>query len=201
MDCDISCLICEKIIGFDNICLVCNEEKGYYPIYKSNISKYYNNETIIEGFYLDLITKINSWKKCYDKCERCDSKGNKTNMNCISCKENLNSDVILTIGNCMNICLNNTFITPDGDCILIFPNGTIQFSSNNSCLYNYPYNYEINNNKCIFKSFSPNISSSEFLNQIMNNITSYVNSSKVINGTNFLAMPLSSDKIAPEEQT
>ena len=39
-----------------------------------------------------------------------------------------------------------------------------------------------------------------FKNQIRNNITSYVNSSKVINGTHFFAMVLSSDKLEYKEQ-
>ena len=40
----------------------------------------------------------------------------------------------------------------------------------------------------------------EYKNKIEGKITSYVNSSKVINGSNFLAAVISSDKINPEEQ-
>ena len=40
----------------------------------------------------------------------------------------------------------------------------------------------------------------DFKNEIRNDIASYVNSSKVINGSNFLAVVLSSDNIIPEEQ-
>ena len=49
------------------------------------------------------------------------------------------------------ICLD--YITPEGYCVLTCPNGTYHFSLNNSCLYSCPHNYEIENNKCIFKSF------------------------------------------------
>ena len=55
-------------------------------------------------------------------------------------------------------------------------------------------------NKCIFKSFSPKTTSSEFKAQIMNNISSFVNSSAVINGSDFLAVVFSSKDMNPEEQ-
>ena len=98
------------------------------------------------------------------------------------------------------ICLNNTFITSSGDCVRTCPNGTYQFSLNNSCLDFCPYNYEIIKGKCIIKSFEPEISVNDFKNQITDDITSYVNSSKVINGSNFLAAVLSSDTMNQEEQ-
>ena len=41
---------------------------------------------------------------------------------------------------------------------------------------------------------------SDFKNEIKNNITSYINSTKVINGSNFMAIIISSDDINPEEQ-
>ena len=87
-------------------------------------------------------------------------------------------------------------INQDGDC----SNGEYYFSLNNSCLKTCPHNYEINNNKCIFKSFEQDTTFDEFKNQIKNNINSYFNSSEIINGTNFLAVFLTSDIIKPEEQ-
>ena len=83
------------------------------------------------------------------------------------------------------ICLNNTFITPDKDCALTCPNGTYQFSLNNSCLYSCPQNYIIENNKCLFKNFDIKTTVEDFKNQISDDITSYINSSNVINGSNF----------------
>ena len=103
--------------------------------------------------------------------------------------ENNSSDII---------CLNN--ISPDGYCVLTCPNGTYQFSLNNSCLYSCPHNYEIEKNKCIFKYFDPQTKAEEFKIQIKNDITSFVNSSKIINGSDFLAMVSTSDNINPEEQ-
>ena len=71
---------------------------------------------------------------------------------------------------------------------------------NNSCLYSCPHNYEIEKNKCIFKYFDPQTKAEEFKIQIKNDITSFVNSSKIINGSDFLAMVSTSDNINPEEQ-
>ena len=121
-------------------------------------------------------------------------------MNCLSCKNNINEDVMLINGNCINICLNSTFMSQNGDCVSTCPNGTYLFSLNNSCLESCPHNYVISNKKCIFKSFDKNTTVNEFKNQIKNNIFSYVNSTNIINGSNFQAVVLSSDDIDPEKQ-
>ncbi len=83
-DCDISCLICEN-----NNCIKCNIEKGYYPIEGSN-STCYSNDTILKGYFLDKNIETYIWKKCHDKCETCLTQRNDMNMNCLSCKANLN---------------------------------------------------------------------------------------------------------------
>ena len=183
-------------------CSKCNIEKGYYPIEDSN-STCYNNETILEGYYLDKNIETYIWKKCYSKCETCISGGDDINMNCLSCKIFLNMDSILINGNCIYECINNTFITPDGNCVISCLQGTYQFSYNNSCLYSCPQNYEINdNNKCILKSSFEDIAINDFKNVMRNEIISFVNSNstKVINGTNFKAVVLTSDKMNPEDQ-
>jgi len=173
---------------------------GYYPIY-SDMSLCFSNETIKGAYYLDINENPYTWKQCYEKCKACNTHGNETNMNCLSCETNLNNNFELIEGNCKIICGNNTFITPDEDCVSICPNGTYQYSFNNSCLYSCPNNYEINkNNKCILKIIDQTVEVSEFKNQIINDITSYVNSSKVFNGSNFLAVVLSSDNTDPKEQ-
>ena len=200
-ECDIACLTCDKTKEkSNNNCFECNSKEGYYPIYDS-ISNCYSIETISKNYYLNVNESFYSWKKCYEKCETCNTGGNITNMNCLSCKKNSNTSVILTEnGNCINICLNNTYIIPDGYCVPSCPNGTYQYSLNNSCLESCPNNYKINNNKCIIKSFDKNITVEDFKNQIINDIASFVNSSKVINSSNFLAVVLSSDNMDPEEQ-
>ena len=79
--------------------------------------------------------------------------------------------------------------------LIVCPIGTYQIFLNNSCLESCPHGYEIKDNECIFKSFSQDITLDEFKNQISNDIVSYFNSSKVINGSNFLAVVLTSDQI------
>ena len=194
-ECDISCSLCDE--KQENNCLECNKDKGYYPTEESN-SDCYNNETITRGYYLDTSNYL--WMHCYEKCETCNSQGNNINMNCLSCKTNDYKNMKLINGNCIEICLNNTFITPNGECVFNCPIDTYKFSLNNSCLESCPHNYEINNNECIFKSFSQDITLDEFKNQISNDIVSYINSSKVINGSNFLAVVLTSEQISTEEQ-
>ena len=169
------------------------------------------------------------FRKCYNSCRTCDlglnSTTNGLNHNCKECKDNyyrleddlfpnncydnetLNelknlkiSTIITNAENSIHICLNNTFITSKGECVLTCPNGTFQFSKNNSCLDSCPSNYGIVQDKCIIKSFDSDLTSIDFKNQIRGDITSYVNSSKVINGSNFLAVVLSTDNMNPEEQ-
>ena len=81
-------------------------------------------------------------------------------------------------------------------------NNTYLFSLNNSCLHFCPPNYEINNdhNKWILKHFDQTTSLSDFKDQIINDITSLVDSSYVINGSDFIAMVFSSDDMDPKDQ-
>ena len=77
-------------------------------------------------------------------------------------------------------------------------NETYFFPFNNSCLNSCPPNYKISDekNECILEI----ISISEFKNKIIKNISSFMNSTNVINGTDFLAMIYSVDGINPKEQ-
>ena len=102
--------------------------------------------------------------------------------------------------NIINIFLNNTFINSNEELSLTCPNGTFHFSVNNSCLDSCPPNYEIIKDKCIFKSIDKELKADDFKTTVRKNISSYVNSSNVINGSNFLAVVLSSDNMHPEDQ-
>ena len=102
--------------------------------------------------------------------------------------------------NTENNCSDKHFISPDGNCVLSCPNRTFQFFLNYSCLYFCPSNYDISNNKCILKYLDLDITLTEFKKEISEDIISYVNSSKVFNGTNFLAAVLSTDDMNPIEQ-
>ena len=93
--------------------------------------------------------------------------------------------------------LCNLFLTPDGDCATTCPNGTYSYSLNNSCIENCPNYYIIYNDECIPEQ---NIILSDFKNKILSNIYSYINSTQLVNGTNFIGLALSSNNMDPGEQ-
>ena len=187
-------------------CLKCKE--GYYL--KKDTKNCYNNETIESGYYLDINIFPHIWKECYKKCSACETLGNATNMNCLSCNLNLINEQTLKKynfkltenGNCIEECEDNLFLTSLGDCVSECPKGTFQYSLNQTCLQSCPNNYEINKeqNKCILKTVDQTISYTEFKSQITKNITDYLNSSTFINGSDFIAVIFSSDNTDPKEQ-
>jgi len=182
--CSIQCLTCSE----KNKCIKCNTKDGYYSIYEEELeNNCYNNNTIEKGYFLDNQTYPYKWRKCYEKCDTCNLIGNETNMNCISCNKNLEEDL---------------FLTEEGNCVYFCPNGTFQFNLNLTCLKSCPQNYEINEekNECVKITVKQTSSSSDFKNIFLNNITSFLNSPSVINGSDFIAAVLSSDDIDPEEQ-
>ena len=216
---------CSKCFNFEpnetnHSCIECIS--GYH--FLDNTNNCYDMNLTKEGYYLETINSGQNgplFKKCYNTCKTCEfgmvfnEISNEINHNCKECSENYYKiDNYLFPNNCYsnetinellsniknNICLNNTFMTPGGDCVYNCPNRTYKFFLNNSCLDACPHNYEINNNECIFKSFDEETTVDEFKNQIKNDIVSHVNSSKIINGSNFLAVVSTSDKIDPEEQ-
>ena len=92
---------CNKIDYINNLCLECNKEEGYYPIYhdynydnrKTLLQKYikkyfdcYNENTVPTGYYLN--NNLNAYEKCYFSCKRCYGKGSRIYNNCSSCIDN-----------------------------------------------------------------------------------------------------------------
>ena len=205
--CYTSCGSCDSA-GNNSIhnCKSC--KKNYYPLF-DNKSNCFNNETIYDGFYLKKIDNKYYWKKCYERCKACTSEGNSTNMNCLSCKDNLmkklTSKLYLKLdenGNCIEYCPDNLYLTSIGDCVDICPSNTYIFSNNHTCLDTCPQNYEIDedNKKCIVKVFDISTPKNEFKNKILNNITEFVSSSNIVNGSDFIASISYSDNVNPEEQ-
>ena len=94
----------------------------------------------------------------------------------------------------------NIFYIPNKDCENACPNGTYKYLLNNSCIKLCPDDYIIYNDECIKRENEQKAIISEYKNKIFSNITSYINSTKVINGTNFIAAVFSSDNMNPEEQ-
>ena len=210
-----SCKTCNRYFEYNistNVgnhnCIECKE--GYY--FKYETINCYDNKTIEESYYLDKGKTPYIWKKCYERCKTCDKYGDFHDMHCLSCKTNLIKEKELiplrlkltNNGNCIEGCENNLLLTLDGNCSSICPNNTFEFSLNNTCLKYCPKGYEINQdqNKCIQKSIEKT-TSSEFKTQIMSNISDFIcstNSSKVINGSDFVAVIIPSDKMDPKDQ-
>ena len=164
-----------------------------------------NDETTNDGYHSDI--NENFMKNCFEKCETCSKEGDSTNMNCLSCNNNLIEEsaeyhlILDKKGNCIERCKqNDLFLTSEKECVESCPSGTYNFSYNYTCLKSCPHNYEIINNKCVMKSVDNSISSEEFQSQITENITKFVNSSKLINGSDFIAVISTSDDMDPKEQ-
>ena len=165
---------------------------------------------------------------CHETCESCSSipeknnEGEIINQNCINCTDgyhllsnttNCYDDSILSRGyylssinyeyyKCNHQCRTCKEIsTNENPNCLSCSNNTFLFRLNNSCINSCPYNYEANNelNKCELKNLEK-ASIEEFKNEIMNNISSFINSSNVINNTDFIAVIYDIENSNPKEQ-
>ena len=102
-------------------------------------------------------------------------------------------------------------------CSCTGPNNNDCLPCTNELYFDITYNHneinisdtDINNSEIVMETSNlrndfiesiSDITLNDFKNQIKNDITSLINSSKVINGSNFLAVVLSSDNMEPEEQ-
>ena len=186
------------------------------PIYVN----YYVSVEAEEAYTKQCQIKL-TFSECYHSCKNCSKKGddsNEDNHNCITCKDDyylspINNNNCYTIEDkkldwyldtmeqkfkvCNEKCRSCSGPT-ENNCTTC-SNGL--YLDNNACTSNcsqgsFSQRVEIN----LPKSFEKNTTLTEFKNQIINNITSYVNESKIINGSDFIAVILSSDKIKPEEQ-
>ena len=83
---------------------------------------------------------------------------------------------------------------------LLCDSGYYLFILNNSCLNTCPTNYILNEEQNVCIPDNLIISMSEFKNQIIKNISSCINSTNIINGTDFIAMIYSVGDINPKEQ-
>ena len=206
--CDKACITC-KSIGGNTFCLNCNEEDGYYPIKGKGNSMCYNQETIGEGYFFNAFEKPYKWDECYENCATCQYKGNEQKMACLSCKKNLfnkehNKTIYLKLqnGNCKIGCPPNLFLTKNLDCVPTCLNNTYEYIPNVTCVDTCPENYVLNpeRTRCVFSTFSTVTSPNELHDIIFSNITAFVDSSSVINGSNFKAQIIASSDIDPIEQ-
>ena len=108
--CDIpKCEKCSSESISNNLCLSCNNEKGYYPLLNdmNNIDDFIECYTgDITGYYLD--NNDNYYKPCYNTCSKCSSNGNENNHNCNECKEGYDLIIIQDLySNCVPKCINS----------------------------------------------------------------------------------------------
>ena len=84
-----SCLYC---FGEGNIynhnCTVCNNYRGYYFLENSVSKNCYNENEIIDGYYLD--KSSNLFKRCNNRCSTCNTGGVDSSSNCLKCN-NINN--------------------------------------------------------------------------------------------------------------
>ena len=165
---------------------------------------------------------------CFENCLECGDvveleNGNIINQNCLSCKDGYY--FLFQTNNCYNSSImeqgyyfssfDSMYHKCDIDCKICIEddsinqqkciscnNGAYLFPLNNSCLNSCPINYKINKdqNECIPENLEQKISLSELKEQISKNFSSFINSTNVINGTDFIAMIYSVDDIDPREQ-
>ena len=153
----------------DNPCQICG--KNYFKINETenihNIS-YINCYEYIEGYYFDVFEF--NYKPCYSSCKKCNKGGNKTNHNCIECKEKYKLEINLLIyKNC-------------------FFDDTIDFySSINTLTQNFMYNDNS------IETFTDTSFTSSKLNAIDYSIDSEITENKFItNKITYLNNPTSS---------
>ena len=209
-----SCKECNESESYENNgmdtmgkhnCIECKD--NYYRFGESNC---YKNDTSLDGYFLDTDADPYIWKKCYERCQTCNTSGNFTNMNCLSCRTDLFDPIkskpykltLTTRANCVEGCSNDLYLTLEGDCVTNCSFGFYKYSFNHTCLSECPHNYEPNSEqtKCIIKSIDQETSSDEFKSQVPENILEFVNSSSLYNGSNFLAVVLSFSDTDPKEQ-
>ena len=106
-DCNEKCLICNDESKKDDLCLICNITKGFYPVINPRQNqKYYeclNSSLIYERLYFD--EKERAFKPCYETCKVCEKEGDPKNHNCKACENNLiprtnDSDSFNCVTNC-----------------------------------------------------------------------------------------------------
>ena len=181
-------------------CLKC--KANYYPFTNIEYNCYNKEEgKIHQDLYFNItLEKFDLCNKAFLTCF-----GPSEN-NCLSCPTEGNNISYLYNNTCLKICPLHTFPFQNESnqnvCQECFKDcKTCNGTGNSTEMYcTSCYNdYKKEGNNCYKKNINE-VSPSEFKDQILNDITSNVNSSKVYNGTNFKAVVLPSDEIDPKEQ-
>ena len=204
--CDDSCINCYRGPNEETTnCKKCNIDKEYYSIEGKTNTLCRSEQTIEEGYYLNVLSNPPKWKECYENCATCEYKGNELNMKCKTCRTNLISKFnkkryfVLLKGNCIESCENNLYFTKEGDCVAECPEGTYKYNLdyNHTCLDKCPKGYYIDlvNNKCELSEFPENVTMKEFKNIVFEKINIYLNSTRIINLDEFKSKILTSNDL------
>ena len=86
-DCHEDCNICNKESLNNNLCITCNNEKGYYQIDNdiNNVNNFIKCYKSPEGYYFDNVVLL--YKKCYISCKKCNIGGSESYHNCVECND------------------------------------------------------------------------------------------------------------------
>ena len=154
-----------------------NDNYIYHFVYNETGRCLSYNE-IRSDTYID--SKTNTYKKCYERCFSCDKGGDESNHNCNECLKYANNSYIY-----------HFIYNVKGNCI----------SDEEKPLYTYldldDNTYKLSYESCApcFKKTDPsNNNCFECLREALSN------SYELINGSDFIAMVLSSDEMDPKEQ-
>ncbi len=152
------CKKCNQISLQDDLCIECNNKKGYYFLNNpESISKEIidcvNNSTKPSNFYCDEDNK--EYRICYKTCRTCDYGGDLEQNNCTSCdNDNIFNPDYPDSTNCISKCIyyyyykyNQYTCTdipqcPEDNSILIKEKGKCTDSCQNDDIYKYQYNGE-----------------------------------------------------------
>ena len=104
------CEECNEESLSNDLCIKCNNEKGYYHL---NSSFFKNNENFIDcvndntkpiNFYFN--EKNKNYEECFQSCKTCDKGGNKSENNCTLCEDNyiIEPDIVNS-SNCVPKCI------------------------------------------------------------------------------------------------
>ena len=188
---------------------------GYNLLFETNDC--YNSSIKEYGFYLS--SNDSMYHECDIQCKTCEENFESEEPNCLLCNDE--EGYFPAENKPSSLCYNESTIrenyyldessnkkwvlyysTSNGTHVRICPDNTYSFSFNHTCLDTCPQNYEKDeeNKKCIVKTIDTLTSINEFKYQIMNNITEFANSSKIINGSDFIAVISYSDNMNTEEQ-
>ena len=129
-ECEKGCLICDEESKKEDLCIFCDIDEGYYPLYYDNITRKYHQCFNIyinyEKIFFDRESEC--FRPCYDSCKTCKKKGNADFHNCLTCEKNYlfrENDKDLPKNNCVFNCTFPYYTTTDGQ---------YRCSKNNQCV-------------------------------------------------------------------